>query len=70
MMNIHSKYEKMHKNGMLYGLNCIKNHVIIFSSWRTSFQDQLNVHTRSRLPTKKIKQKLQAMKGKLENKEK
>ena len=27
MIEMHSKYDKMHTNGMLYALICINNHV-------------------------------------------
>ena len=28
MIDIHSKHDNMHKNGMFYALICIKNHII------------------------------------------
>ena len=33
MMNMHSKYNNMHKNKMFYALNCINNHVITSISY-------------------------------------
>ena len=29
MIDVHSKYDNMHENGMLYALICINNHLII-----------------------------------------
>ena len=28
MMNMHSKYDNMHKNGMIYAVKCTNSHVI------------------------------------------
>ena len=28
MIDMHSKYDNMHKNGMFYALICIDNHII------------------------------------------
>ena len=29
MIEMHSKYDNMHKNGMFYALICINNHIIV-----------------------------------------